>query len=215
MRRLALIACLVAGLLAASAGPAAAMPRVAKACRHAARASTAARPTPIRIRRSRRRVAVTRAKRKRCGSKRRRAVAPRPPAAPSTPGSATPPPGAPAPATPAPEDPAGGAPPVPEPESNPFAVQVRSGEFFLHLSKPQVQAGDVRVEFNNSTAEDPHDLHLFRADGTGPSYAFGELQSGGVEAKTLKLTAGAWRLICALPEHADRGMSANLRVVPG
>ena len=73
----------------------------------------------------------------------------------------------------------------------------------------------MRVEFNNRTAEDPHDLHLFRTDGTGANYAFGELESGEVEAKTLKLNAGSWRLLCALPEHAELGMSAKLRVVAG
>ena len=104
---------------------------------------------------------------------------------------------------------------MPLPPSNPFAVQVLSGEFFLQLSKPEVHAGNVRVEFNNRSAEDPHDLHVFREDGTGASYAFGELQSGEVEARTLKLNAGTWRLLCALPEHAERGMSVKLRVVDG
>ena len=109
----------------------------------------------------------------------------------------------------------GGDATAPLPLSNPFAVQVLSGEFFLQLSKPEVHAGNVRVEFNNSTAEDPHDLHLFRTDGTGANYVFGELESGEVAAKTLKLNAGSWRLLCALPEHAERGMSAKLRVVAG
>ena len=104
---------------------------------------------------------------------------------------------------------------MPLPPSNPFAVQVLSGEFFLQLSKPEVHAGNVRVEFNNRSAEDPHDLHVFRTDGTGASYSFGELQSGEVEAKTVKLNAGTWRLICALPEHESRGMKATLRVVNG
>ena len=51
-------------------------------------------------------------------------------------------------------------------------------------------SGPVRVEFNNAFAEDPHDLHLARQDGTGPSYAFGTLKAGGIEAKTLNLSAG-------------------------
>ncbi|MEO8686790.1 MAG: hypothetical protein ABI611_01060 [Solirubrobacteraceae bacterium] len=230
MRRLALVACLLLGLLAASAAPATAKPhpkRPAKVCKRAARASTVGRPTPILVHDAHTRVAVTRkratikraarrrAARRRCAKAKRRAVAPKLPAAPA--GDAPAQPGAPAsPRAPAPEEPVPGAPsPVPEPEANPFAVQVNSGEFFLHLSKPEVRAGSVRVEFNNRSAEDPHDLHLARADGTGASYAFGELQSGGIEAKTLRLDAGTWRLFCALPEHAERGMSANLRVVGG
>ena len=39
----------------------------------------------------------------------------------------------------------------------------------------------------------------------GESYSFGELQSGEVEAKTLNLKAGTWQLLCALPEHASAG----------
>jgi plastocyanin len=120
------------------------------------------------------------------------------------------------PPAPAPPDPApGGDPTAPLPPSNPHALQVVSGEYFLQLSKSTVSAGDVRVEFNNAFAEDPHDLHLVREDGTGSSYAFGELQSGEVEAKTLDLDAGRWTLFCALPEHATRGMRATLRVAGG
>jgi hypothetical protein len=227
VRRLLLVACLLVGLLSASAGSAQAMPhakRLAKACKpakkkKAARASAAARPTPIRVREANRRVAVKRAARKRCAKRkaRHRAVAPKAPPAGAPDPALSPQPGAPssppAPGAPTPADPA--PPTVPEPASNPFAVQVLSGEFFLRLSKPEVHAGNVRVEFNNMFAEDPHDLHVIRQDGTGASYSFGELQSGEVEAKTLKLNAGGWRLFCALPEHAERGMSAKLRVVNG
>ena len=227
MRRLLLVACLLVGLLSASAAPASAMP-LAEACKPAkkkvARSSAVSRPTPIRVREAKRRAAVKRAKRKRCAKPKahrrakpkahRRVVAPRPPASTAPGAPAAPLPGTPAsPQAPAPNEPA--PPTVPEPAPNPFAVQVRSGEFYLHLSKPEVHAGNVRVEFNNRSAEDPHDLHVFREDGTGASYSFGELRSGEVEAKTLKLDAGAWRLLCALPEHAQRGMSVKLRVVNG
>jgi hypothetical protein len=95
-----------------------------------------------------------------------------------------------------------------------LALQVVSGEFYLNLSKGTVLSGPVRVEFNNAFAEDPHDLHLARRDGTGPSYAFGTLKAGAIEAKTLDLSAGAWQLFCALPEHASRGMTARLTVTP-
>jgi hypothetical protein len=225
----------VFALMAAAPQPAPAMPnakRLAKACQSAlkkkkaaARTSAVARPTPIRLRPARKRAAVRRATRIRCSKiqTRRRVVLPKSPAAPAPgapAGTAAPQPGAPptpqGPGTPTPDDPApGGDTTAPLPPSNPFAVQVLSGEFVLQLSKPEVHAGSVRVEFNNRSAEDPHDLHVFREDGTGSSYAFGELQSGEVEAKTLKLNAGSWRLLCALPEHAERGMSVKLRVVNG
>ena len=211
----------VFALMAAAPQPAPATPkakRLSKACQSAmkkqaaARTATVARPTPIRVREARKRAKVRRkAARIRCAKVqvRRRVLAPKSPAA-ATPGApAAPQPGAPAsrmpPAPPPRRSPARGDTTVPLPPSNPFAVQVRSGEFFLQLSKPEVHAGNVRVEFNNRSAEDPHDLHLFRQDGTGASYSFGELQSGEVEAKTLALNAGTWRLICALPEHEQRG----------
>jgi hypothetical protein len=210
--------------------PAPAMPhakRIAKTCKPAkkknaaARTSAVARPMPIRVRKALKRAAVRRATRKRCAKlkARRQTVAPKPPAAGAPAAPAAPQPGAPAspqaPGSPAPDDLPPGDTTAPLPPSNPFAVQVISGEFFLQLSKPEVHAGNVRVEFNNSSAEDPHDLHLIREDGTGASYSFGELQSGQVEAKTLKLNAGTWRLLCALPQHAERGMSVKLRVVAG
>ena len=95
------------------------------------------------------------------------------------------------------------------PPSNPRALQVISGEFFLNLSKPEVLAGDVRVEFNNAYAEDPHDLKLMRG---AEVHSFDELAAGEVEAKTFDLEAGTWQLFCALDGHAARGMSANLKV---
>ena len=180
----------------------------------AARTSSVARPTPIRVREAqaarRGQAGDAQALRRGAGAPQgRRAGRPRRGRPPPRRRSPAPPPRRrPRPTTRRP-------PRRPSRRSNPFAVQVRSGEFFLQLSKPEVHAGNVRVEFNNRTAEDPHDLHLFREDGTGASYAFGELQSGEVEAKTLKLNAGTWRLLCALPEHAERGMSVKLRVVAG
>ncbi len=154
-----------------------------------------------------------RAYRRRC-VKKRKPAAKKPgtqaPAAPQGDGPGSP--GAPATPTPAPtEDPYG--PTVPDlPPSNPRALQVISGEFFLNLSKPEVLAGDVRVEFNNAYAEDPHDLKLMRGTEV---HGFDELAAGEVEAKTFDLNAGTWRLFCALDGHAERGMSANLRVSAG
>jgi hypothetical protein len=157
-------------------------------------------------RRERKRVLAVR---RRCAkAKRKVAAAPAPGSTPSSPSSGG---GAPAPgATPTPSDPGGYT--VPPPDDNPHALQVVSGEFYLNLAKGTVLSGPVRVEFNNAFAEDPHDLHLVREDGTGPSYAFGTLKAGGIEARTLDLSAGSWQLFCALAEHASRGMTARLKV---
>lgn len=154
-------------------------------------------------RRERKRVLAVR---RRCAkAKRKAATAPAPGTTPSSP-----PAGGPAPGTSMPDDP--GDYTAPPPDDNPRALQVVSGEFYLNLSKGTVLSGPVRVEFNNAFAEDPHDLHLVRQDGTGPSYAFGTLKAGGIEARTLDLSSGSWQLFCALPEHASRGMTARLNV---
>ena len=96
--------------------------------------------------------------------------------------------------------------------SNPYAVQVQGFEFGLQLSKATVSAGDVRVEFNLSRAEDPHNLWLVREDGTGTPYSFDEEPSGAVVARTLALTRGRWKLFCSLTGHEAAGMRATLTV---
>jgi hypothetical protein len=135
-------------------------------------------------------------------------------------------PGAPAPypapaPTPAPgDDPAPPPPPPPPvPGATGHSLQARTDDsdpahLKLLLSATTVLAGDVRIEFNNAYAEDPHDLVVERADGTGASFAFDELAAGAVRARTVALTAGTWRLRCTIPTHAERGMSATLAVTP-
>lgn len=133
-----------------------------------------------------------------------------------------------APAAPAPSSspaPGTGTPPPPPPPPAPTAgtgrsVQARTddrtpAQLKLVLSRATVLAGDVRVEFNNTFAEDPHDLLVERVDGAGAAYAFDELGPGEVQRRTLALDAGEWRLRCTLPTHAARGMTATLTVSPG
>ena len=186
------LALLAAVLLAAAPSTGVAMVKQGKlTCKQAKR-------THVRklSRRERKRVLAVR---RRCAkAKKKAATAPgTSPRSPSGSGGTNAPP----PDTPTPDDPDYTAPP---PDDNPHALQVVSGEFYLNLSKSTVLSGPVRVEFNNAFAEDPHDLHLARQDGTGPSYAFGTLKAGGLEAKTLNLSAGAWQLFCALPARLTR-----------
>jgi hypothetical protein len=129
---------------------------------------------------------------------------------------------APAPSiTPAPAPAADPAPPPPPPPAIPTGTGLSlqaltddrvASQLKLVLSRTTVLAGDVKVEFNNAFAEDPHDLLVERADGTGPAYAFDELGPGEVQRRTLALDAGAWRLSCTIPTHAERGMTAELTV---
>ncbi len=102
--------------------------------------------------------------------------------------------------------------PACDPDPGVQRVQVRSLEFSLTLSRPCVAAGDVDVELNNSGGEDPHDLHLDPAAGGGEAFAIPELASGEVAGRTFALQAGAYRLYCSLPAHADLGMRATLSV---
>jgi hypothetical protein len=201
MIRGAVVALLTALLLAGAPPAGVAMVKKGKlTCKQAKR-------THVRklSRRQRKRVLAVR---RRCAkAKRKAAAAPgTSPGSPSAGGGTN----TPAPGTSTPPDP--GDYTVPPPDDNPHALQVVSGEFYLNLSKGTVLSGPARVEFNNAFAEDPHDLHLVRQDGTGPSYAFGTLKAGGIEARTLDLSAGSWQLFCALPEHASRGMTARLTV---
>jgi hypothetical protein len=119
---------------------------------------------------------------------------------------------------PDPSGPAGEAPPPPPPPAPPAgsgrSVQARTDDrdpdhLKLILSRTTVLAGDVKVEFNNAFAEDPHDLVVERASA---SYAFSELQPGDVERRMVALDAGEWRLRCTIPTHAERGMTAALTV---
>ena len=87
---------------------------------------------------------------------------------------------------------------------------MRGGEFFLVLSQPEVLAGPVSVEFNLENAEDPHDLWLIPESGS-PA-VFDEQPAGSVTTRTVDLARGTYQLVCALPQHAALGMTAELRV---
>jgi hypothetical protein len=208
MRRL-LVACL-ALLVVAAAGPVA-----TASTKHAPKKLTCKRALKIHVRRlgkhERKRVLAVR---RRCAKAHRApaGVALPPFSTAQAPSGGAPAPSAPGDPAPAPDP---GATVPPPPASDPHALQVTSGEYFLTLSKSQVTSGAVRVEFNNRFAEDPHDLHLVREDGTGPAYAFGELKAGELDARSLDLSKGTWDLFCALPEHAQRGMTATLKVADG
>jgi plastocyanin len=121
-----------------------------------------------------------------------RPVAPQPPAA-------TPDPVATPTATPEPT--------VPEPSTR--SVSVVSREYSLTLSQTTVDAGDVRIQFDNTRAEDPHQLMV--TDGTD-LIDFGELGPGEVKRLTVPLKTGTYQLLCPLPDHEAMGMRARLTV---
>ena len=116
-------------------------------------------------------------------------------------------PAAPAPtATPAPAGPS-----VPGlPAADPRSVSVRSTEWAFTLSQPTVTAGRVRLQFDNSRAEDPHDLVV---EGAGDVvFHLGQQPAGAVTSASVDLAAGTYRLVCPLTGHEAKGMAATLRV---
>jgi plastocyanin len=134
---------------------------------------------------------------------------------PATPPGATPPTGTTPPIAPPttnnPDAPNTDVPPIADNTS--FRVGVTMREFTLALSRSAVTAGNVTVQFVNR-GEDPHNLYLQKADGSGQVYKFplAEYDSGAVEEMSFPLTAGTWRMWCALPGHDMAGMHANLTV---
>ena len=115
--------------------------------------------------------------------------------------------GAPAPvptATPAPTGPT-------VPASNPRSVSVRSKEWSFTLSQPSVLAGEVRIQFDNRPAEDPHELAVL-GDDPGELWRTGLQGPGEVSARAYALEPGSYTLFCPLPEHEARGMKAVLTV---
>ncbi len=115
-------------------------------------------------------------------------------------------------ATPGPAGPAPTATPAPAPSTvpgnNPHSVSVRSTEFRFSLSQASVDAGEVRVQFDNSAAEDPHAL-AYDGPTTG---GYDPVAAGAVVRYTVTLSAGTYTLFCPLPEHEGLGMKATLTV---
>jgi hypothetical protein len=124
--------------------------------------------------------------------------------------------------SPAPGDPGGDPPPPPPPPlptGSASALQVRTDDsnpdrLKLVLSRTSVTTGKVKVEFNNGTAQDPHNLVLEPLDASGDLQVFGELAKGEVTTKTVTLGTGTWKVYCALLDHEAKGMTATLTVAP-
>jgi hypothetical protein len=120
----------------------------------------------------------------------------KPPPAPRTPGAPPPPP-----------------PPPPPPTEDPRFVSVsaydREEPWLLVPSRTQVLSGTVTVQLNNSHALDPHNLWITKG---AVSYSFPDLDKGESATKQIALTAGTWMLRCEIADHAERGMVASLTV---
>lgn len=116
----------------------------------------------------------------------------------------------------------GGAAPPPPPPPPPAAPENRrflavatkdgAAPWRLTPSRTAVAAGAVTVEFNNRTAEDPHDLRFKRGAGTGWDFGFEPIDQGDVATQSFAFAPGTYRIFCSLPFHAAAGMETEVTV---
>jgi hypothetical protein len=69
----------------------------------------------------------------------------------------------------------------------------------------------VLIEVRN-LGQDPHDLVVARADGSGAPFSFGVAGPRSRRSHKFMLTPGTWKLWCSLPGHEALGMSATIQV---
>jgi plastocyanin len=93
----------------------------------------------------------------------------------------------------------------------PARVQVIAKEYSFTLSRAEVPAGKVIVEFVNG-GEDPHNLHLEEPAEGAEAGAFPTSSPGFHGDLTLNLRPGTYTLFCSLPGHEAKGMKATLTV---
>jgi plastocyanin len=90
-------------------------------------------------------------------------------------------------------------------------VQVIAKEYSFTLSRAEVPAGKVIVEFVNG-GEDPHNLHLEEPAESVEAGSFPTSLPGFHGDLTLNLRPGSYTLFCSLPGHEAKGMKATLTV---
>lgn len=104
-------------------------------------------------------------------------------------------------------------PPPPSLQAVSVTLDDRTG-YSARLSRASVTAGSVVVQLHNQ-GEDDHNLRVVPTDHAGAAVDFPLTGSGQNATKTLKLTAGSYRLFCTLTtpvNHESAGMNATLTV---
>ncbi len=89
-------------------------------------------------------------------------------------------------------------------------MQVTAVEYRFTLSRTNVPAGKVVLEFVNS-GQDEHNLNVAAGEGSLAG-SFPNTLSKGVRDMTVELRPGDYTLFCSLPEHEQKGMKATLLV---
>jgi invasion protein IalB len=87
--------------------------------------------------------------------------------------------------------------------------EISPTELQLQLSRPSLAAGSAIVEQYNA-GSDAHNLILERNGQV--AFAYPDLEPGGDQRQTLKLTHGTWTLYCSILDHRSLGMQATLTV---
>jgi hypothetical protein len=99
----------------------------------------------------------------------------------------------------------------PVPEVIPSRLLVTGREFSLSLSRPKLPPGPVIVQLHDY-GEDPHNLVLQKVGGP-TAYTTGTVQPGETGEVRLRLRKRSrYRLWCSLADHAQLGMTAELKV---
>lgn len=83
--------------------------------------------------------------------------------------------------------------------------------FVLRLTRTSVPAGTLTIFFRNHDVSD-HNLWISSPDGETVERISDTVGLDGGASRTLPVTAGAWRLFCALPDHD--AMTRTLTVSP-
>jgi hypothetical protein len=101
--------------------------------------------------------------------------------------------------------------PAPDPPATVARLGVAAREWSLTLSRTTLPAGDAIVQLQNF-GEDAHNLRIERVDGSGTPVDVPLAESGEVKSAGAALSAGRYKLYCALPGHDANGMHATLTV---
>lgn len=101
--------------------------------------------------------------------------------------------------------------PLREEPAGPARISVKAFEFSFVLSRPELPAGESIFEFNN-IGEDPHDLNIAQAGSAEPAMRIDEVPAQERATARFTLAAGQYQLWCALPDHRELGMEAELTV---
>jgi hypothetical protein len=138
--------------------------------------------------------------------------APRPADPSETPAGATPSADPSAPSTPS----APAPPPPPGAPNGPIVSTLGVGAydidgFVLRLTRTSVPAGNLTVFFRNYDVSD-HNLWIEGPGGDVLERISDTVGEDGGGSRTLPVTAGTWRLFCALPDHG--AMTRTLTVTP-